>query len=155
VNHPEEDCWLFTLMTTRALKIVYFDGSSAVKLPGGTLDTQDLLLCGEPRGGEDEEELQRIRYICEWGKDLNTAPNFRRCCILNSSQDADGLVSIRVSFSASKRFTSRWISEVMLCNVTSGVRVVSSSNVVFPLHRWPEEPLFCELDHRTREILLT
>ena len=68
-HDPKEECWQFTLATTRPLKVVYFDGSSAVKLPHGTLDTQDLLLWGEPRGGELEEDKQRIKDICKWGKE--------------------------------------------------------------------------------------
>lgn len=68
-NDPKDECWQFTLVTTRPLKVVYFDGSSAVKLPYGSLDTQDLLLWGEPRGGGSEEDKQRIKDICKWGKE--------------------------------------------------------------------------------------
>ena len=69
-NSPKEECWQFTLATTRPLKVVYFDGSSAAKMPTGTLDTQDLLLWGEPRGGMLEEDKQRIIDICKWGKEF-------------------------------------------------------------------------------------
>lgn len=68
-HDPREECWLFTVATTRPLKVVYFDGGSAVKLPYGSLDTQDLLLWGEPRGGGTEEDMERIKDICKWGKD--------------------------------------------------------------------------------------
>ena len=49
--------------------MAYFDGSSATKLPYGTLDTQDFLLWGEPRDGTAAEDRVRIVDIRQWGKD--------------------------------------------------------------------------------------
>ena len=63
-----DDCWQFTFATTRPLKVVYFDGSSAAKMPDGTLDTQDLLLWGETRGAAGTGDMQRIKDLCKWGK---------------------------------------------------------------------------------------
>ncbi|KAF8452504.1 hypothetical protein L210DRAFT_3518810 [Boletus edulis BED1] len=104
----EAECWLFTIATTRPLKVVYFDGSSAAKLQDGALDTQDLLLWGEPRGGTAKEDMQRIEDICKWG---------------------------------GKYKVDAFVSEVMLCDPTSGVRVISSSNLASPLTQWPQKTL--------------
>ncbi|KAF8128715.1 hypothetical protein EV363DRAFT_1340403 [Boletus edulis] len=109
----EAECWLFTIATTRPLKVVYFDGSSAAKLQDGALDTQDMLLWGEPRGGTAKEDMQRIEDICKWG----------------GKYKVDAFVRMQMDF------------EVMLCDPTSGVRVISSSNLVSPLTQWPQKIL--------------
>ncbi|KAG6380159.1 hypothetical protein JVT61DRAFT_8248 [Boletus reticuloceps] len=109
----EAECRLFTIATTRPLKVVYFDGSSAAKLQDGALDTQDLLLWGEPRGGTAKEDMQRIEDICKWG----------------GKYKVDAFVRMQMDF------------EVMLCDPTSGVRVISSSNLVSPLTQWPQKIL--------------
>ncbi|KAH0831158.1 hypothetical protein J3R83DRAFT_13734 [Lanmaoa asiatica] len=127
-NDPDEECWQFTLVVTQTLKVVYFDGSSATKLPYGTLDTQDLFLWGEPRGGGLEEDKQRIKDICKWGKEYGV----------------DGFV--RYSFLISDE-----LSEVMLCDLTSGVRVVSSSNLVSRLLQWPQQTILLKMS--TFEIM--
>lgn len=54
-------------MTTRSLNVLYFDGSSAAKLPNGTMDSQDILIWGEPKPEDFFEEWRRIRDLCEWG----------------------------------------------------------------------------------------
>ncbi|KAF8556590.1 hypothetical protein OG21DRAFT_1495412 [Imleria badia] len=110
-NTPEAECWQFTLATTRLLKVVYFDGSSAVKMEDGTLDTQDLLLWGETRGSEMKEEMRRIKDFCKWGKKYGL----------------DAFVRMQIDF------------EVMLCDLTSGVRVISSSNLVSRMIQWPQK----------------
>lgn len=65
----QQECWQLTLATTRPLKIVYFDGSSAAKMPYGSMDTQDLLAWGKPGsgGGVMADEMQRIQDLCDWG----------------------------------------------------------------------------------------
>ncbi|KAL0958703.1 hypothetical protein HGRIS_014034 [Hohenbuehelia grisea] len=42
-----QTCWQLTLVTTRELKVLYFDGSSGAKMRSGTMDTQDVVLWGE------------------------------------------------------------------------------------------------------------
>lgn len=59
---------LFTFVTTRPLRILYFDGSSAAKLPTGGLDTQDLLVKGVIGNNTMWEELGRLEGFCEWGR---------------------------------------------------------------------------------------
>ncbi|KAI5993226.1 hypothetical protein EDD15DRAFT_2518927 [Pisolithus albus] len=81
-------CWHLTLMTTRPLNIVHFDGTSVAKLPSGTLDSQDIVTWGD------------VRRFDEWNK-ITTL--------------------MEMSF------------EVMLCNFTSGVYVVSFPNIVDPV----------------------
>ncbi|KAI6098036.1 hypothetical protein EDD16DRAFT_1491623 [Pisolithus croceorrhizus] len=94
----EDGCWHLTLMTTRPLKVVYFDGSSAAKAPFGSMDAQDIISWGAVRPDRAFEEGDRIKALCEWGREY----------------DVDGFVRMEMDF------------EVMLCDFTSGVRVVSS-----------------------------
>lgn len=61
-------CWHLTLVTTRPLKVLYFDGSSAAKMQGGAMDSQDLVIWGEVRPEWTWCEQDRIKDICEWGK---------------------------------------------------------------------------------------
>ncbi|KAI5988720.1 hypothetical protein EDD15DRAFT_2172097 [Pisolithus albus] len=94
----ENGCWHLTLMTTRTLKVVYFDGSSAAKIPFGSMDTQDIIAWGAVRPDWAYEEGDRIKALCEWGREYGV----------------DGFVRMEMDF------------EVMLCDFTSGVRIVSS-----------------------------
>ncbi|KAG1870660.1 hypothetical protein DFJ58DRAFT_722882 [Suillus subalutaceus] len=55
--------WHLTLATTRPLKVLYFDGSSAAKLSDGTMDTQDIIAWGEPRPERFLDERDRIEDI--------------------------------------------------------------------------------------------
>ncbi|KDQ62996.1 hypothetical protein JAAARDRAFT_168385 [Jaapia argillacea MUCL 33604] len=119
-----EDCWLLTLVTTRELKLLYFDGSSAAKGAFGSMDTQDVFIKGEPRnqtgrpwGGEPET----IRNLCDWGK----------------TSGIDGFLRMEMDF------------EIMLCSFTQGVETVSMLNLVGadpranrsePLPQEPSEP---------------
>lgn len=54
-------------MTTRELKLVYFDGNSAANLDSGTYDTMDLLLWGKVRPEMVWREWDRAKEACEWG----------------------------------------------------------------------------------------
>ncbi|KAI6033297.1 hypothetical protein EDC04DRAFT_2571742 [Pisolithus marmoratus] len=98
-------CWHLTLMTTRPLNVVYFDGTSSAKLLSGTLDSQDIVALGDVRPDWSIDELDRLTALCNWGRENNV----------------DGFVRMEMSF------------EIMLCNFTSGVRVVSFSNIVDPV----------------------
>ncbi|KAI6098046.1 hypothetical protein EDD16DRAFT_1840889 [Pisolithus croceorrhizus] len=98
-------CWHLTLMTTRPLNVVYFDGTSAAKLSTGTLDSQDIVTWGDVRPDWSFDEWGRISTLCDWGRKYNV----------------DGFVRMEMSF------------EVMLCNFTSGVLVVSFPNIVDPV----------------------
>ncbi|KAH0832967.1 hypothetical protein J3R83DRAFT_11944 [Lanmaoa asiatica] len=68
--HYQQGCWHLTLMTTRALKVVYFDGNSAAKLPYGSMDTQDLIAWGRSGDGGMSDERQRMQDLCKWGKNF-------------------------------------------------------------------------------------
>ncbi|KIK89942.1 hypothetical protein PAXRUDRAFT_152067 [Paxillus rubicundulus Ve08.2h10] len=109
-GEPEEGCWHLTLATTRPLKVVYFDGSSAAKVHYGSMDAQDLIIWGVSRPWWVFEETQRIRDLCKWGQGYGV----------------DAFVRMEVDF------------ELMLCNFTSGVSVVSFSNL--PSVRPPSGP---------------
>ena len=69
-GHFQKGCWHLTLATTRPLKIIYFDGSSAAKLPYGSMDTQDLIAWGGPGHHGANDERQRIEDLCQWGKNF-------------------------------------------------------------------------------------
>ncbi|KAG9106036.1 hypothetical protein FRC07_009015 [Ceratobasidium sp. 392] len=59
-----------TFTTTRTLRVLYFDGTSAAKLTTGTFDTQELLVnFGEHSKNKTFDEYRRIAMLCEWGKD--------------------------------------------------------------------------------------
>jgi len=62
--------WHLTLAATRPLKVLYFDGSSAAKVPEGTMDIQDIIAWGEPQTDRLWDELDRIRDLCAWGKEF-------------------------------------------------------------------------------------
>ena len=60
-----DNCWHLTMVTTRPLNLLYFDGSSAAKMEG-PLDSQDLLAWGEIRPDKILEERERLDRLCEW-----------------------------------------------------------------------------------------
>lgn len=65
-------CWHLTIVTTRTLKLLYFDGSSAAKEDGGSLDPQDLLIWGDvqkERQPEIETDYVRIQELCKLGRE--------------------------------------------------------------------------------------
>ncbi|KAF7293221.1 J domain-containing protein [Mycena chlorophos] len=110
-DEPEK-CWLLTLVTTRPLQVLYFDGSSATKSPDGTLDTQDLLTWGAvfPDRLNREWEYARLDALCEWGRETGF----------------DAFLRMQLNF------------ELMLCDFTRGVEVVSFVHLevesMFPDH---------------------
>ena len=62
-------CYFYTYVTTRPLRLAYFDGSSAAKvILSGVMDTQDLVIWGRVRPDMTGEELVRIRELCKWGE---------------------------------------------------------------------------------------
>ena len=62
--------WHLTLATTRPLKVLYFDGSSAAKVPEGTMDIQDIIAWGELQPDWFWDERKRIVDLCRWGKEF-------------------------------------------------------------------------------------
>ncbi|KAH8103590.1 hypothetical protein BXZ70DRAFT_889319 [Cristinia sonorae] len=61
-------CWHLTLVTTRPLRLLYFDGSSAAKMFDGAMDSQNVVVWGGAYKNRTWDELGRIRDLCEWGK---------------------------------------------------------------------------------------
>ncbi|KDR78702.1 hypothetical protein GALMADRAFT_1263513 [Galerina marginata CBS 339.88] len=90
-------CWHLTLVATRPLKFLYFDGSSAAKMLGGSMDTQDLVAWGEIKPERTFNEKQRITDLCDWGKKYGV----------------DGYIRMEMDF------------EIMLCDFSAGVEPVS------------------------------
>lgn len=66
----EEGCWQLTLSVTRPLKVLYFDGSSAAKMPG-CMDTQDTIVWGQSEPSRIFDERNRIKDLCAWGEKYN------------------------------------------------------------------------------------
>ncbi|KAG0697385.1 hypothetical protein DFH29DRAFT_157185 [Suillus ampliporus] len=97
----ETGCWHLTFAVTRPLKIIYFDGSSAVKLEGGPMDAQDIIAWSRARPDRLFDEERRIHDLCTWGAEYAV----------------DGFVRMEIDF------------EVMLCDFSSGVEVVSVLNI--------------------------
>jgi len=69
---------LLTFSVQKALKVLYFDGSSAAKSPRGHLDTQDLLLWGRTRPDKLWNEDERIKMLCDWGFEMGI-DGYLRC----------------------------------------------------------------------------
>ncbi|KAJ2918450.1 hypothetical protein MD484_g1984, partial [Candolleomyces efflorescens] len=67
---PGTGCWHLTMIARRELKVLYFDGGSAVKT-WGALDAQDLIVDGEVDDQKVWDESQRLQKLCEWGKKYN------------------------------------------------------------------------------------
>jgi len=61
-------CWQLTLVATRPLKVLYFDGSSAAKMVGGPMDSQDLVIWGRVRPECVWNEREKADKLCKWGK---------------------------------------------------------------------------------------
>ncbi|KAI0270728.1 hypothetical protein BC834DRAFT_529900 [Gloeopeniophorella convolvens] len=90
-------CFVVTLQATRDLRLVYFDGSSAAKMPDGPLDSQGVVAWGEVLPGKYSSDRERIVALCDWGKQY----------------DLDGFVRMEFHF------------EVMLCDVLDGMEVAT------------------------------
>ncbi|KAI0270725.1 hypothetical protein BC834DRAFT_841508 [Gloeopeniophorella convolvens] len=95
-------CYILSLRASRDLRLAYFDGSSASKAEGGSLDSQDILLWGRSRPEKTHEERERIVKLCEWGKPFGL----------------DGFARVYHQF------------EILLCDFHEGVEVVSLLNLV-------------------------
>ncbi|KIK02968.1 hypothetical protein K443DRAFT_677128 [Laccaria amethystina LaAM-08-1] len=100
-------CWHLTLTTTRPLKVLYFDGSSAANMEGGPMDSQDILLWGEIKPEWTFQERKRIDELCKWGKELGL----------------DGFVRMEMDF------------EIMICDLSDGIEMVSFLNLVIGDHK--------------------
>ena len=61
-------CWHLTLIVTRPLKVLYFDGSSAAKMQDGPMDSQDITVWGQVKPEWTWNERKRINDLCEWGR---------------------------------------------------------------------------------------
>ncbi|KAG1723586.1 hypothetical protein EDB19DRAFT_1640605 [Suillus lakei] len=102
-------CWHLTLAVTRPMKVLYFDGSSAAKLPEGIMDTQDLVAWSEMKPEWLTNEEQRIKDLCKWGQKYGVNGFVRPA---RSKPDAD--------------------FEIMVCDFTSHMEVVSFLNLESP-----------------------
>ncbi|VDC05595.1 unnamed protein product [Peniophora sp. CBMAI 1063] len=99
------DGHVITLSTSRPLRLLYFDGSSAAKVRDGSYDTQEVVMWGEvrdegARGARDDVKI--LERLCEWGV----------------PRGVDGFVRMEYHF------------EVMQCNLTSGLTLLASSPVL-------------------------
>ncbi|KAG6811477.1 hypothetical protein H0H92_007249 [Tricholoma furcatifolium] len=97
MGSPDAGCWHHTYVATRPLNVLYFDGSSAAKMEGGSMDTQDLVWLGEVRPDQTGQERKRINGLCDWGKKFGL----------------DGFVRMEMDF------------EIMYCDFKDGLQPVS------------------------------
>ncbi|KAG8887532.1 hypothetical protein FRB98_009495 [Tulasnella sp. 332] len=97
---------MYTFQVVKPLKVLYFDGSSAAKMPSGPMDTQEILTHGGLTDGGWRAETDRTRIVelCEWGKDFGL----------------DGFLRMEFDF------------EMMLCDFSVGMEVVSALDL-FPV----------------------
>ncbi|TFK69282.1 hypothetical protein BDN72DRAFT_840481 [Pluteus cervinus] len=108
-------CWHLTFVTTRPLRVLYFDGSSATKIQGGAMDAQDFVAWNTSRPDWVWEEEKRIIDLCDWGR----------------KYQLDGFARMEMDF------------EFMLCDFASGSRLVSSIELepgwdIFPTLQPPQ-----------------
>jgi len=98
-------CHLYTYVTTRPLRLAYFDGSSAAKIMhSGVMDTQDIVIWGKVRPDMAGNEPVRIRELCKWGEKFkldgfvryrfDSFPSFDVSLTGLLLQNGNGLVSI-------------------------------------------------------------
>ncbi len=66
----EEGCWQLTVVATRPLNVLYFDGSSAAKMVDGPMDTQDIVAWGKIIPEWSFNEKRRLEDLCAWGVKL-------------------------------------------------------------------------------------
>ncbi|KAF8911202.1 hypothetical protein CPB85DRAFT_1181239, partial [Mucidula mucida] len=97
----EEGCWQLTVVATRPLNVLYFDGSSAAKMIDGPMDTQDIVAWGKIIPEWSFNEKRRLEDLCAWGVKLGL----------------DGFVRMEMDF------------EIMLCDFRVGVEVASFLNL--------------------------
>ncbi|KAJ7583644.1 hypothetical protein C8J56DRAFT_214620 [Mycena floridula] len=97
-----KECWHLILTTTRPLKVLYFDGSSAAKMLHGSMDSQDIVAYSKVLPDQFFAERERIVKLCDWGKKFGL----------------DGFFRMEMDF------------ELMLCDFTQGVEVVSFEHLV-------------------------
>ncbi|KAJ4859759.1 hypothetical protein T069G_04747 [Trichoderma breve] len=100
--------YLQTYQTTRDVRLLYLDGTSAGKSPMGTLDSQDEVLC--PSNDSDRGfggEMYRAKCLCdlvtEWGW--------------------DGIMRMEIGF------------EAIYCNFSAGLHLDSSVRTIIPEER--------------------
>lgn len=67
-----------SFVTTRKLRLAYFDGSSASNMASGTLDSQDIMIWGKVMSDKVWGEGERIKAACKWGKQYGL-DGFVRC----------------------------------------------------------------------------
>jgi len=113
---------LYTMITTRTLNLLYFDGQGAALTYMGTLDTQMALLQNEVPTAPNEsvvfDEEQRAKELCTLIKPLKL----------------DGVARMNAGF------------EVLLCDyVVAGVEPLFSSNITIPdTQKREEDPTLSE-----------
>ncbi|EPQ57305.1 hypothetical protein GLOTRDRAFT_137659 [Gloeophyllum trabeum ATCC 11539] len=101
---------LSTYAAKRDLKVLYFDGESAVLNGDGALDTQEVVIerRGQvpPPGRGWWDEYFRAERLCKWVKD--------------SGLDVDGFIRMNAGF------------EVMWCDFSVGLELISHLNITAP-----------------------
>lgn len=137
-------CWHLTLTTTRPLKVLYFDGSSAANMEGGSMDSQDILLWGEIKPEWTFQERKRIDELCKWGKELGL-DGFVRCVLQivgpRVTNEKFVFEEWRWTCTLPDKFNdvfSHWnptISEIMICDLSDGIEMVSFLNLVKGDHK--------------------
>jgi hypothetical protein len=98
---------LWTYVSNRDLRVLYFDGVSAELNDTGVLDSQEVLLArqgGAWVGQGPWDDYARLRALCAWAKDKNV----------------DGFVRMNTAF------------ELAYCDFERGIDLVSKINITVP-----------------------
>ncbi|KAM0261130.1 hypothetical protein ACHAQJ_002392 [Trichoderma viride] len=108
--------YFHTYQTTRDVKLLYLDGTSAGKSPLGTLDSQDELLC--PNSSAQwfnlEGEVYRAKAMCD----------------LVTKWGWDGIMRMEIGF------------EIIYCNFSSGLELDSALRTLLPEDRLGSDSFF-------------
>ncbi|KAJ7262772.1 hypothetical protein B0H12DRAFT_1012597 [Mycena haematopus] len=129
-------CWLLTLVVTRPLRLLYFDGSSAAKRPEGPMDTQDLFTWGavRPERATRAWEYKRLDRLCDT---LGFDGYVRQIYPSSSRRPQLTDTHFRMQLGLLVLILG---SEVMLCSFTDGVQTQT-------LARLEDEPGFWHYEY--------
>ena len=77
-----KSCHMISVQAKRDLRLVYFDGLSSAKMKDGPLDSQDVILWGQPQPDKCFSDRERIAALCDWGRPLGLDGFVRMQCHL-------------------------------------------------------------------------
>src|SRR5712671_29313 len=118
-NNP---CYVISFQAKRDLRLLYFDGSSAAKMKGGPMDSQDIVAWRSLQPDKYISERERINALCDWGRPFGLDGFVRmefHLCVSACAECSIALTRIVPPY-----------SEVMICDISDGLEVVTLLDVL-------------------------